>query len=79
METEIAIRYRSRRLAKSIMKALAPDNRMKTGAIKITATAHGKILRVVVRNCGRIETLQATVQDIFRCIQAAESSLAKLG
>jgi len=78
LETEIAIQCRSHHFAKSIMQALAPDNKMNADGMKITATAHGKVLRVVVKNCERIETLQATVQDIFRCIRAAESSIEKI-
>jgi len=33
---------------------------------------------VLVENCARIETMQATVQDIFRCLRAAESSLSMI-
>jgi deoxycytidylate deaminase len=36
------------------------------------------MLRVRVVGAHRIETLQATLQDIFRCIHAAETSLIKL-
>lgn len=78
LETEIAIQYPSTRFAKSVMQALAPDNKMKAGRMELTATAHGRVLRIVIKNCERIETLQATVQDIFRCIRAAESSIGKI-
>jgi tRNA threonylcarbamoyladenosine modification (KEOPS) complex Pcc1 subunit len=78
LETEIEIQYRSHKLAKSIMQALAPDNEMKASGMKIRAATRGKVLRISVRDCNRIETLQATVQDIFRCIRAAESSIGKI-
>jgi tRNA threonylcarbamoyladenosine modification (KEOPS) complex Pcc1 subunit len=77
MDTEITIEYPSPRFAKSVVDALTPDNKMKKNRMKIIATARGKQLRVVVRNCERIETFQLTVQDIFRCIRAAETSIGK--
>jgi hypothetical protein len=46
--------------------------------MQLHANVRGKTLKVTVKRCERIETLQATVQDIFRCIRAAESSLMKL-
>jgi hypothetical protein len=58
------------------MEALAPDNMVKGLAMKIRASAQGKRLRVVITGCERVETLEATVQDVFRCIRAAEMSIS---
>lgn len=77
MEAGITIDYSSPRFAKSVRDALTPDNAMKMNRMKITATTRGRQLRVAVRNCERVETLQVTVQDIFRCIRAAETSIEK--
>ena len=74
LEAEISLQYESTRLAKSIVKALAPDNES-GGSVKILAKTRGKRLKILVTGCERIETLQATIQDIFRCVRAAESSL----
>jgi hypothetical protein len=60
------------------VRSLEPDNKLTSGRTKITARAHGKVLNVAIKNCERIETLETTVQDIFRCIRAAESSLGKI-
>lgn len=78
MDAEISIQYSSARFARSVMQSLEPDNKLSSGRTKITARVHGKVLNVAIKNCERIETLQATIQDIFRCIRAAESSLGKI-
>lgn len=78
MDAEISLQYPSARFARSVMNALAPDNNISNRRMRILANANGKSLDVEVRGCEKIETLQATVQDIFRCIRAAESSLTKL-
>lgn len=78
LEAEITINYSRPRFAESVMHALVPDNRMKTGEMRITATVHGRTLKITIKGCRRIETLQATIQDIFRCVRAAESSIEKI-
>ncbi len=78
MEAEIILQYPSTRFARSVEEALSPDNKPGVLQMQISATATGKTLRVLVKNCDRIETLQATLQDIFRCVRAAETSLTKL-
>jgi hypothetical protein len=74
LEAEILLKYESSRLAKSVMNALAPDNKS-AGGVRIRAKTRGSQLKVLVSGCERVETLQATIQDIFRCVRAAESSL----
>jgi len=64
-------------MAQSVMQALAPDNKLAGYGMQIRATVKGRRLKVVIKGCERVETLEATVQDIFRCIRAAESSLSK--
>jgi tRNA threonylcarbamoyladenosine modification (KEOPS) complex Pcc1 subunit len=77
METELSLEYPTPEFAKSIMKAIEPDNKLADRALRIEAKVRGRILIVNIEGCKRIETLEATVQDIFRCIRAAENSLAK--
>jgi tRNA threonylcarbamoyladenosine modification (KEOPS) complex Pcc1 subunit len=78
LEAEIALEYSSPLLANSIMEALAPDNKMPHNAIRIMMSVSGRKLKISVTHCKRIETLQMTLQDIFRCISGAESSLKSL-
>ena len=77
-QAEIRIRYSSNSLAKSVNNALSPDNKVVGGTVKISSTIRGRTLTVRVRDADRFETLQATLQDLFRCIHAAEASLEKL-
>jgi len=77
MEAELSLEYPTSEFAKSIMKAIEPDNKLADRALRIEAKVRGRILIVNIEGCKRIETLEATVQDIFRCIRAAENSLAK--
>jgi tRNA threonylcarbamoyladenosine modification (KEOPS) complex Pcc1 subunit len=77
-KAEIRIRYPSPSFAKSVRDALSPDDKMGGGTVRVSSNARGQILRVRVGGANRIETLQATVQDIFRCINAAETSLMQL-
>jgi len=76
MEAEISLVYASSRIAKGVVNALTPDNKMPRGGIRVTTRLHRRTLKVLVENCVRIETMQATVQDIFRCLRAAESCLS---
>jgi tRNA threonylcarbamoyladenosine modification (KEOPS) complex Pcc1 subunit len=77
MDAEFSIEYPTPEFARSIMKALTPDNKLPDPQTRISATVVGRRLHVDVEGCKRIETLEATVQDIFRCIRAAEESLTK--
>lgn len=78
LEAEISLLYSSSLVAKSVMNALSPDNKLTDSGMKVSAHVRGRTLKVRIMDCKRIETLQATVQDIFRCIRAAESSLSLL-
>jgi hypothetical protein len=77
-QTEIRIRYPSSSFAKSVKDALSPDDKVAGGALRVASNARGQMLRVRVMGADRIETFQATLQDIFRCINAAETSLSQL-
>ncbi|MGA2460435.1 MAG: KEOPS complex subunit Pcc1 [Candidatus Bathyarchaeia archaeon] len=78
MEAEIKLKYRSPLFAESVKNALNPDNKLMGGGMRIAARTHGRIVSITIRGCSRVETLQATVQDVFRCLRAAESSLSRL-
>jgi len=77
-ETEIRIRYASPSFAKAVKNALSPDDKVPNSQMIVSTSTHGQILTVQVKGCEKIETLQLTVQDIFRCIQATETSLKKI-
>jgi tRNA threonylcarbamoyladenosine modification (KEOPS) complex Pcc1 subunit len=78
-QAEIRIRYPSKPVAGSVRNALSPDDKAAGGTVKVSSKVSGRTVTVRVTGADRFETLQATLQDIFRCIHAAEASLAKLG
>ena len=77
-ETEIRLRYASPSFARAVKNVLSPDDNIPNSQMTVSTNAHGRILTVQVKECEKIETLQLTVQDIFRCIQATETSLKKI-
>jgi hypothetical protein len=77
-ETEIRIRYASPSFARAVKNALSPDDKVSNSQMIVSTKTHGQILTVQVKRCMKIETLQLTVQDVFRCIQATETSLKKI-
>ena len=76
--TEIAIRYPSSSFARSVRDALSPDDSSPGESMKVLTSVRGEVLHVRIVGASRVETLQATVQDVFRCIHAAETSLGKI-
>ena len=78
-QAELKIRYSSKSIAESVRSALSPDDKASTGIVRVASRVAGKTLTVQVHGADRFETLQATINDIFRCIHAAEASLQKLG
>jgi len=76
LEAEIYIQYGSPRLARAVTSALLPDNEPVSGKLRISTNLSGSKLKIHVAECSRIETLQATIQDLFRCIHAAEGSFS---
>lgn len=74
----VKIRYSSSALAEGVRDALSPDDKETGGKVRVSSNVKGRTLSVRVTGVDRFETLQVTLQDIFRCIHAAETSLAKL-
>jgi hypothetical protein len=78
MDAEIKLKYPSVLFADSVKRALSPDNKLVNEGMRIDARTHGQVVRITIGDCSRVETLQATVQDVFRCLHVAESSLSRL-
>jgi len=77
-EAEIRLRYASPSFARAVKNAMSPDDKIPNSQMTIATSVRGRILTVQVKECKKIETMQQTVQDIFRCIQATETSLKKI-
>jgi len=77
MTAEMSLDYPSLLLARTVKDALGPDNRMvDSQGMQITANLRGRTLKIAIIRCPRIETLQVTLHDIFRCIRAAEETIS---
>ncbi|TMI37892.1 hypothetical protein E6H26_02075 [Candidatus Bathyarchaeota archaeon] len=64
-------------MSKSIVKSLEPDNaEMKGLNILTRATANYVSFSIVFD--GRIETFISTLDDLLRCVQAADSTLGMI-
>ncbi|MGA2627060.1 MAG: KEOPS complex subunit Pcc1 [Candidatus Bathyarchaeia archaeon] len=77
-ETEIRIRYASPSFARAVKNALSPDDKIPNSQMIVSTKTHGQTIIVQVKGCEKIETMQLTMQDIFRCIQATETLLKKI-
>ncbi|HYV99912.1 MAG TPA: KEOPS complex subunit Pcc1 [Candidatus Acidoferrum sp.] len=76
LEAEIHLLYDSPKVARTVRLSILPDNEPMSGKMRILTRLAGSKLKIHVGSCSRIETLQATIQDLFRCIHAAEGSFS---
>ena len=73
---EIVLEYSSSFIAKSVMMALEPDNRLSASRMRIEASVKGRTLHIRIVRCPTTETMQSTLEDIFRCIRVAQESIS---
>ena len=75
LAVEIVLDYSSKLFARCVRDALAPDNRLSKGQMRISTRLRGRSLHIIISRCSRVETMQLTLQDVFRCVKAAEESI----
>ncbi len=78
-EAELKLTYPDELAAKAIYDAVRPDNELLPQGLEIRALARGSSveLRVICRKS--LESLQATIDDLLACVQAAERALKAIG
>jgi hypothetical protein len=76
--TTIDIQYGDSKTARSIMKAISPDNLDAPEGIKINAKVDGNILKVSITCSRDIGSLLSTVDDLLSCVQAAERAIDEI-
>ncbi len=77
IKARVRIRSRSTAMSKSIVKSLEPDNaEMKGLNILTRATANYVSFSIVFD--GRIETFISTLDDLLRCVQAADATIGMI-
>ncbi len=61
-------------MSRSLIKSTEPDN-VKMKGLRVTCRATPKMASFNIFFDGRIETFISTLEDLLRCIQAAEGTL----
>ncbi len=77
IKAELKIASPNRKVSTSIISCLRPDNE-KMKDLKITALASASSVSFCIIYPGRIETFISTLDDLLRCIQAADSTLGMI-
>jgi|YelNatPaOPRAMG01_1025707.scaffolds.fasta_scaffold01774_1 tRNA threonylcarbamoyladenosine modification (KEOPS) complex Pcc1 subunit len=77
MKGEIKIFYKNEKYAEAVAKAIQPDNFSAPSNIKVKTINAKNIVVSKVRCKGKIESFIETIDDLLRCIQAAENTLKK--
>jgi len=75
LTAKIVLEYSSASVANSIMDALSPDNRFSKGQMQVITDVNRKKLNITISRCPTLETMQSTLEDIFRCAKAAQESM----
>lgn len=75
MKARIVLRYKTLAAARTISKAVSPDNKVTPESLQIMTRTRGRTVETTIRCKGRIETLIATMEDLLSCVQAAEKTL----
>lgn len=74
IKARIRIRVPSRDMAASIIQSIEPDN-VGMKDLRIDSRTSAKNAYFTITHSGKIETFISTLDDVFRCIQAARSTL----
>ena len=73
----VSVRVSNRETARSIIGSMQPDNGNLKG-LQVTARALHNRASFYISHAGRIETFISTMEDMLRCIQAAEGTLQEI-
>lgn len=77
-QAEIIIDLEDEGMAEAISKALEPDNKTAPKGLKVKSENHKTLLRIEAGIQERPETLQATLDDLILCLQAAYNTLKRI-
>lgn len=77
VESKIEIYFNSSETAKAVLNALSPDNKDAPKGIDIQTIGEQHKLTVLVKT-NNVGSMVVTLEDIFQCIQAAETTLKEV-
>lgn len=72
---EISINYPNEASAKSILKAISPDNYSAPPGIEIRSEVSGTQVKLSIASVKGIGSLISTIDDLLSCMQIAEKAL----
>lgn len=76
IQAKLTLAVKDLELARSIMKAVEPDNRLPH--LRIVGTAKSDSLAFDLKFDGGVETFISTLDDMLRCLQAAMETLGTI-
>ncbi len=74
IKATVTVKVSNPQTARSIIGSIQPDNEKMKG-LTVTATASHNRASFHISHDGKIETFISTLEDMLRCIQAAEGTL----
>ena len=77
VEAKIEINFDSKEASKAVFLALSPDNQDVPKGIDIHTVGEQNKLIVIVKT-NNVGSMIATLEDIFQCVQAAETALKEV-
>ena len=76
--TNIQLKYIDEKTARTIQKAISPDNIGAPDGIHIMTLVNDNVLEVEVISDRSIGSLVSTLDDLLSCIQAAEKTINEI-
>ena len=78
VEASLELKFQDKNMARSILKAISPDNVQVPEGIEIKTDLRDNVL-VLKIGCSRgIGSMIATLDDLLSCVQAAERAIKQL-
>ena len=77
IRASVKIRTASHRAARTLVECVEPDN-VKMNGLRITSRATVNNASFHISSAARIETFISTLDDLLRCIQAANATLGMI-
>jgi len=78
-EAELKLAYPDERIAKAVYDAIRPDNVFLPRGLEIEGAVRASSIELKIVCRKSLESLQATLDDLLACVQAAERALKALG
>ncbi len=75
VKVDSSLTYNRIEEAKAVANSVSPDNLRTPEGLSVRTWNEGKLVRVKIVSTKRVETVLATLDDLFACMQAAEGAI----